>query len=158
MDTIFTMLFIEVKNDFAIAPRPEAMPPSLKFRSEFDEVVYFTVGDQRQRLVFVVQGLPAVGEVDNAESSHRQSHMRPLIQAGPVRATVYQCSVHSQELFMMERTQRRGGDDAGNTAHDEPPFPVYRRPSVYYPPSKPMVRNAQICVNKLLMSREIGDS
>jgi hypothetical protein len=49
------------------------MPEILQFRAQFREVVDFAVENDPNGPIFVVDGLVATGEVDNAKTSHPQS-------------------------------------------------------------------------------------
>src|SRR5262249_1140205 len=67
-------LLIQMHNNFGIAVGVEAVATGLEFAAQLGEIVDLAVENDPDRLVFVVDGLLATGEVDDAEAAHAEAY------------------------------------------------------------------------------------
>ena len=106
LDTVVSMLLVEVENHLAIAARLEDVPSVTQLIAQLHVVVDLAVRDEDQRVVLVGQRLRTGREVDDAQPPYRQCDALAGELAGAVRAAVNQCPAHASELVEMPRMQR----------------------------------------------------
>src|SRR5262249_55493018 len=114
---------VRVDDDLGIGCRVEAMAGSLELGSQFAKVVDFTVEDDPDRTILVVDRLVAGRQIDDAQAPH--SECDPLIdpRAFVVRATMADDVAHPAH----ERAARFGSEgrsgggglyETGDAAHE----------------------------------------
>jgi hypothetical protein len=93
-------LFVQVKDNFGVCPRTEAMSTLLELGHVIPIVVHFTVEDDPKRLVLVTHRLmTGRGEVNDAQTAVSQAHSLVVrnVEPGVVGAAVNHCVAHGDE-------------------------------------------------------------
>ncbi len=70
LEAAFAPLFVTVDDDFGVGVRAEMVAARFERRAEMREIVDFAVEDDADRAVFVVDGLMAAAEIDDAQAAH----------------------------------------------------------------------------------------
>src|SRR5215475_4472070 len=73
LNAVRAIFFVQVNYCFGVTVSRVAMPASLQILSQLQVVVNLAVEDDRERMIFVTDGLVAGREVDDAEAAHPQS-------------------------------------------------------------------------------------
>src|ERR1051326_4730326 len=115
LDEIKPVLFVEMKNGFAVAVGLKLMAELVESLAQFDEVVNLAVRDERECAVFVVKRLPTAVEIDDAQTTHRQHHVTVLKLTRAVRATMRKALVGRSHARDIGGGGRGLGDDFGGT-------------------------------------------
>src|SRR5215469_1838112 len=87
-DTFRLIFLIGMDDHFGIAVCGETVATFLEFCSQFTEVVNFSVENNPDRFVFVVNRLVSAGQVDDAQSPHSQGDVISNEYALVVRPSV----------------------------------------------------------------------
>lgn len=96
-------LFVAVDEGFGIAGGAERVAEGGQFRLQFPVIVDFAIEDDGDGLVLVEDGLPATGEVDDAEAAHAHGEFRAFVAAVAVRSPVNLYAGHAvEQTFFME--------------------------------------------------------
>ena len=135
VDKAFAEVFIEVHQHFGVRCGVEAVATRLQFRPEFQVVEDLAVEHDRDRAGFVVNGLVAGGEVDDAQARVRKSDAGCQVVAETIWPTVSQGVNHPLEIRSAltaarpaERKFRRFHTSCGTSLLLSRPVPVPRQP------------------------------
>ncbi len=94
-------LFIEVNDDLSITMGVKLMAAGFEFAAQLREVVYLAIEDDPNALVFVVNGLVAAREIDNAEPPHAQAHRPASVNSLVVRPAMDDRLAHAVDLLRL---------------------------------------------------------
>jgi len=117
LNEIQAVFFVEVKDGFAVAVGLKMMAELFQSLAQLDEVIDFSVGDERERAVFVVKGLPAAVEIDDAEATHRQHHVRVLQLSRAIRTAMREFFIRGLHAGDVRGRERGLGNDSSDTTH-----------------------------------------
>src|SRR5438874_13733965 len=92
-----------MNNAFCIGVSVEMVATSFEFAPQLEKIVDFTVENDPDALVFVVNGLSAAGKVDDTEAAHAQAGRALDVNAFIVRTTVHDSLAHSANLGRIDR-------------------------------------------------------
>ena len=106
-------MFVAVDEGFGVAEGGEGVSEALELGAEFAVVVDFAVEDDGAGAVFVEDGLPAAGEVDDAEASHAHLEAWAFVAAFAVGASVDLDASHAVEQTVFIKPGK-----AVDTAHE----------------------------------------
>ncbi len=93
-------LFVQVRDDFGVGLRREAVPAVHEVAAQLDVVEDLAVEDDLDGAVLVADGLLAAFEVDDAEAPVDQAHLVPLavdVEALAVGPAMHQRGAHRGE-------------------------------------------------------------
>jgi len=83
-------------NDYlSIAMGVEVVPATFQFSAQFEIVIDFSIEDRPHRVVFIVDGLLATSNVNDAQSAHAQTNRAPNIQTFVIGAAVHNRLAHA---------------------------------------------------------------
>ena len=94
---------VEVKNDLGVRMGIEAVAAAFELPAQLRKVIDFTVENDPEALVFVVNGLLAARNVNDTESAHSQAGWAVRVDAFIVRTTVNDSLAHSADLGRIDR-------------------------------------------------------
>src|SRR5580704_14589652 len=95
----------------------EMVPAPFQFSAQFEIVIDFSVEDRPHRVVFIVDGLLATGNIDDAQPAHAQTNRAPNIQTFIVRSAVHNRLAHAVYVRGFDRFPV-SAYDARYPAHD----------------------------------------
>jgi hypothetical protein len=90
LDAVIPVFFIQMDNNLRIAPCVKLVPTGLEIASHTLKVVNFSVKNNPDTPVFIVNGLVPAGNIDDAQSSHRKPHVLVDVHAVVIGAAMIQ--------------------------------------------------------------------
>jgi hypothetical protein len=114
LQAMLAHFFVEVDDNFGIAPALEAVTSLLQTFSQGAIIVDFAVADDPDGAVFVADGLPAAVQVNDAQATAAEADTAAQIRALVVRATMRQAVHHGLQI---RQGDTRWADFTANAAH-----------------------------------------
>ena len=90
-------------NNLRVSVSIEMVATSFEFAPQLEKIVDFTVENDPDAFVFVVNRLVAAGKVDDTEPAHAQAGWALGVNAFIVRTTVNDSLAHSADLGRIDR-------------------------------------------------------
>ena len=122
VDEAWTMLLVEMHQDFRVAPGRESVTARLERLHELLVVVDFPVLDDPDRFVLVADRLVAAGEIDDRQAPRGEADVPVDERAAAVGASVIEALVHRLEDRRVHRStfERRDATDAAHAYECSP--------------------------------------
>jgi hypothetical protein len=117
LEHLHVMLFPEVRHQLGVAVRGEAMPASFERAPRFRIIEQLAVEDDDDGAVLVGDGLVAVGEADDAETTVGQGHAVALEIALVIGSAMHDGIGHAPDGSGWNDPAAAQIDDAGDPAH-----------------------------------------
>jgi hypothetical protein len=138
------VLLVEMHEHLGVALRGEAMAAPLQFRAQFDVVVNFAIEDDVNGLILVTDGLPAAGNVHDAQPAHGQANTRRPKKALIIRTAMKDRTIEvlQQDRPIISVGRRHVSSDAAHTVpvtaagHGLLAGPRRRAKNLFQPPSR----------------------
>jgi hypothetical protein len=105
-----------MNDDFGVRVGIKAVTAALEFLAKFREVVDFSVEDDPQTFVFVMDRLPSAGKVDDAQAPHTQSRWATGVNTLIVRTSVNDGLAHPPNVSGIDNVSGVA-DHASYSAH-----------------------------------------
>jgi hypothetical protein len=118
LDAIRTVLLVEVKDGFGVAPGTVVMAASLQVGAQLLMVVYLSVVNNAQTVVLVADGLVAGFKVNDAQPAHGEANIAVNEEAVVVWPAVHDLGIHRCQRVAFRMPSRIGIKDAADSAHD----------------------------------------
>src|SRR5216684_3123763 len=91
-------LLIQVDDDLSVAVRIEAVTAGFQFSAKLRKVVNLAVENNPDALVFIVDGLPPAGEVNDAKPTDPKPYWAPRVNPLVVRTAMNDSLAHPTDL------------------------------------------------------------
>jgi hypothetical protein len=92
------VILVEMENYLAITPGVEVMPPFDQPTAQLAVVVDLAIGNQYQRMIFIVERLASADEVDDAQPPHPKLEPAIRIPATTIGTTVNKGRDHAIDI------------------------------------------------------------
>ena len=117
VDTAFAPGFPGVHDDFGVAAGMKRVAQRLQFGDQFLIVVDFTVEDDADAVVFVVERLLAGGQINDRQAAVAKTDAWLDVEAAFVRAAMKLRFVHAVEYRTIDVAFASGVENPGDAAH-----------------------------------------
>jgi hypothetical protein len=101
--TAYPMVFVQVDDDFDIRIGPETMPDGLQVSTQFLVVVDLSIAHNRDRAIFIGNGLIPGLQVDDAQSAEAETDAWFNKIPVPIRSTVGHHVRHAMKHVPVDR-------------------------------------------------------
>lgn len=105
-----------MNNHLRIAVGVEVVAAALQLLAQLRKVIDFAVEHDPHTTIFVVNGLAAAGEVDNAEPAHAQADVSLRVDAFFIRTAMHNSLCHPANVFAASQVSLPA-DEARYPAH-----------------------------------------
>src|SRR5271166_6333449 len=105
-----------MNDHLSIRVRAKFMTSTLQLFAQIEKVVDLAVEHHGHAAIFVVDGLGAASEIDDAEPAHSQAHVASRVNAFIIRTAVHEGVRHAPHL-LGRNLLARAGDHSGYSAH-----------------------------------------
>ena len=100
-DAIRAHLFVEMDDHFRIRVGVKLVAAAFQLRAQLEKVVDLAVEYATDAAVFVVDGLPAAGEIDDAQPAHAQAYVATGVDAFIVGSAVNNSLAHAMNVVCL---------------------------------------------------------
>jgi len=123
MDAVFPPLLVRVHDRLGVGPGSIRMAERFELLAQVGVVVDLTVEDHPDGAVLVRERLLPRAQIDDAEATVGERGVRIAVQSGFVRPAVRDDVAHPQRTRRRVPVEPVGGDDSGDSTHDQAASP-----------------------------------
>src|ERR1700680_278070 len=121
MHAVIPVFFIEMNDDFGVAPSRKVVPSCPQLLAQLDEVVDFAVQYNPDGTVLVAHRLLARCKIDDAQTPHAQANVRVQVDALVVGTAMKNRRAHIAQLLFEDRLASQTNDSNDSAHLRQPP-------------------------------------